>query len=113
MARIDRQELVLGFLRPVLVAVVFFPVFGGVQVMLALHLLQKHHVGIEQPDRLFERMHPRLAADGRHALVDVVSGYADFHEADFNPEAGFAAQIWRGAPGVLFPPIIPDYKTGI
>src|SRR5476649_1191935 len=78
-ARLAGEILVLGGGGPVFVAEVFGAVLGGVQIVLALHLLQKNHIGVEQSDRLLERQHPRLAADGGYALVDVVGRDSDFH----------------------------------
>jgi len=68
------EELVLALRRPV------GRVFQRQQVMPALHFLQEDDVGLERGQGLLERVHPRPAAQGGDALVDVVGGDAQLHE---------------------------------
>jgi len=47
------KEFMLRRFRPMLVAVFLGTIAGRIAVVLALHLLQKNNIGIEQGDRLF------------------------------------------------------------
>ena len=68
---IQRQVLRLGIGRPLREAL-------GKAIVLALHFLQEHHVGLQLMQALTHFLHHGTAAQrwpGHHALVDVVSGH--------------------------------------
>src|SRR5450830_687826 len=85
-ARLAGKIFMLRRSGPMLLAEVFSTVLGRLQIMLALHFLQKNHIGIEHADGLLQSHHTWFRANAGNALVDVVGGNSDFHAAYFTPE---------------------------
>jgi hypothetical protein len=69
-----RAGVIVGVARQPLVAV--------------LHFLQEHDVGVDAVERQPHLVDARQAADAGHALVDVVGGDLEFHDASLLIESG-------------------------
>ena len=68
-----REKLVLRFAGPVAVAF-------GMTIVLALHFLQKHNVGIKRTQPLTQLAHDDATVKGGKAFVDIPGGDAqEFH----------------------------------